>query len=117
MLCPRFFREKDSLENTLKKMHSGQIDRSNATAYKFTWGHTYYHELMHCDPVVSPKETWDFAYGACDVAKLAAKVGCKPGPFNGTNDASSILNGERFRLLVQAIPSQQRTSRWQHQRR
>ncbi|KAJ6596353.1 hypothetical protein DFH09DRAFT_1272819, partial [Mycena vulgaris] len=43
VLCPRFFEEKTSLESILNDMKSGRIDPTNATAYKFSWGHTYYH--------------------------------------------------------------------------
>jgi hypothetical protein len=37
VLCPRFFAEKDSLFRTLAKMNIGDIDKNNASAYKFTW--------------------------------------------------------------------------------
>ncbi|KAH0564839.1 hypothetical protein GP486_001775 [Trichoglossum hirsutum] len=57
VLCPRFFAEKDSLDHTLAQMNTGLISKTNASAYKFTWGHTYYHELMHLDPVVAPFES------------------------------------------------------------
>ncbi|KAI9858577.1 MAG: hypothetical protein M1813_007382 [Trichoglossum hirsutum] len=92
VLCPRFFAEKDSLMHTLAKMDHGTINRNNTSAYKFTWGHTYYHELMHLDPVVAGEETWDAAYGACNVAKLAKANGCKTGPFPGAAYFQNAFN-------------------------
>ncbi|KAH0556823.1 hypothetical protein GP486_005387 [Trichoglossum hirsutum] len=39
VLCPRFFAEKDSLYHTLAKMNTGAIAKTNASSYKYTWGH------------------------------------------------------------------------------
>lgn len=97
VLCPRLFAEKDSLFHTIAQMGQGMIDKTTASSYKFTWGHTYYHELMHLDPLVSPKETWDPAYGACKVADLAKKSGCqeKLYPKPRSEKWSSLLNGRQ----------------------
>ncbi|KAL9064470.1 MAG: hypothetical protein Q9161_008845 [Pseudevernia consocians] len=100
VLCPRFFAEKTSLVETLTQMKNGRIDPANATAYKFTWGHTIYHELMHLDPVIANKEVWDVTYGACNVAKLAKQNGCAGGSWPGWNPkrgaASSLNNADSW---------------------
>ena len=80
VLCPRFFREKTSLESILYDMNNGKKSASNASEYKFSWGHTIYHELMHLDPVIAAEEVWDVTYGACTVAKLANQNGCNYSP-------------------------------------
>ncbi|GAW18448.1 hypothetical protein ANO14919_079240 [Xylariales sp. No.14919] len=77
VLCPRFFAEKDSLFHTMAQMNLGLIDKANASAYKYTWGHTIYHELMHLDPVVATEPVGDTSYGACDSSKLADFYGPK----------------------------------------
>ncbi|KAI0537847.1 hypothetical protein GGR58DRAFT_501762 [Xylaria digitata] len=77
VLCPRFFAEKDSLFRTLSQMNLGLIDKANASAYKYTWGHTIYHELMHLDPVVATEPVGDIEYGACNSSRLASAYGAK----------------------------------------
>ena len=81
-------------------MRDGRIDPTNATAYKFTWGHTIYYELMHLDPVIAAEEVWDVTYGACNVAKLAKQNGCAGGSWPGWNPkrgaASSLNNADSW---------------------
>ena len=87
-------------------MKNGDIDPTNATAYKFTWGHTIYHELMHLDPVIANEEVWDVTYGACNVAKLAKQNGCAGGSWPGWNpkrgSASSLNNADSWTYFADA---------------
>ena len=76
VLCPRFFNEKYALEEILKNITDGTLDRYDAQNYKKAWGFTYIHELMHLDPIIADKEVWDVAYGSCDVAKIAYQNRC-----------------------------------------
>ena len=80
VLCPRFFKEKRSLESLLKDIKDGKEDGNNPDTYKKAWGHTIYHELTHLDPVVAAKEVWDPAYYACPARKLANQNGCSYNP-------------------------------------
>ncbi|KAI9680521.1 MAG: hypothetical protein M1817_003961 [Caeruleum heppii] len=106
VLCPRFFSEKNSLFRTLARMDDGQIDKSNASAYKFTWGHTYFHELMHLYPVVAEFDVKDHGYGACRVASLAASSGCTPRDWDNGDQviagASSLTNADSWTFFADA---------------
>jgi hypothetical protein len=66
------------LEYILYHIKMGDKDQNNASEYKFSWGHTIYHELAHLDPVIAGFETFDPAYRACPAAKLANQNGCSP---------------------------------------
>jgi hypothetical protein len=81
VLCPRFFREKYALEEILKNMTDGTLDRNDPQNYKKSWGFTYVHELTHLDPVITKKEAWDPAYGSCGARKIAYQNRCS-GPIN-----------------------------------
>lgn len=103
LLCDRFFNEKTSLESILHDMSTGAKEGSNASEYKFSWGHTIYHELMHLNPVISNEEVWDPAYGACPVAKLANQNGCSgnilwtpPRWDNDNGDPHSLINADSW---------------------
>lgn len=80
VLCPRFFQEKTSLDSILNDMSNGRKKPENASEYKFSWGHTIYHELMHLDPVIANEEVWDISYDACEIAKIANQNGCNYTP-------------------------------------
>ena len=111
MLCPRFFQEKSSLEAILYDMNDGKESASNASEYKFSWGHTIYHELMHLDPVIAAEEVWDFTYGACTVAKLANPNGCSgspvlwdpPGWNSARGDPHSLINADSWAFFASGV--------------
>lgn len=111
LLCPRFFDEKTSLESILHDMKEGQKQASNASEYKFSWGHTIYHELMHLDPVIANEEVWDVAYGACPVAKLANQNGCSyspvlwdpPGWKPKRGDPHSLINADSWAFFASGV--------------
>ena len=84
-------------------MNIGEIDRNNGSAYKFTWGHTYYHELMHLDPVVASEQTYDPVYGACDIADLAAQNGCEKKPYKYWGEWSSLLNADSWAQFASTV--------------
>jgi len=108
LLCPRFFNEKTSLESILYDMNTGHKDASNASEYKFSWGHTIYHELMHLNPVIANEEVWDVAYGACLAAKLANLNACNYNPvyWNPPNwksargEPHSLINAESWAFFA-----------------
>jgi hypothetical protein len=111
VLCPRFFNEKTSLESILHDMKSGNKLASNASEYKFSWGHTIYHELMHLDPVIANEAVWDVAYGACPVAKLANQNGCSrkpviwnpPGWDSKKGDPHSLINADSWAFFASGV--------------
>lgn len=80
VLCPRFFKEKKSLEALLKDIKDGKEDGDDPNTYKKAWAHTIYHELTHMDPVIAQKEVWDPAYYGCPARKLANQNGCAYDP-------------------------------------
>ncbi|KAL8650903.1 MAG: hypothetical protein Q9226_004946 [Calogaya cf. arnoldii] len=84
VLCPRFFKEKKSLEALLKDIKDGKEDGYDPNTYKKAWGHTIYHELTHLDPVIAWKEVWDPAYYSCPARKLANQNGCAYNPVGWT---------------------------------
>lgn len=108
VLCPRFFQEKNSLESILHDMNDGKKSASNASEYKFSWGHTIYHELMHLDPVIAAEEVWDATYGACTVAKLANVNGCSnsqapwipPGWKSERGDPHTLINADSWAFFA-----------------
>lgn len=110
LLCPRFFNEKTSLESILHDMSTGAKEGSNASEYKFSWGHTIYHELMHLDLVIANEEVFDAAYGACPVAKLANQNGCSgdinwtpPNWNNEDGDPHSMLNADSWAFFASGV--------------
>jgi len=111
LLCPRFFNEKTSLESLLHDMTTGHKEASNATEYKFSWGHTIYHELMHLDPVIANEEVWDVQYGACPVAKLANQNGCSYSPYlwkppgwdSKHGDPHSLINADSWAFFASGV--------------
>lgn len=117
LLCPRFFNEKTSLESILHDMSTGQKDATNASEYKFSWGHTIYHELMHLDPVIANEEVWDVAYGACPVAKLANLNACNynpvywnpPGWDSKHGDPHSLINADSWAFFASGVFLQKAT--------
>ena len=112
VLCPRFFEEKTSLESILADMNSGRKQASNASEYKFSWGHTIYHELMHLSPVIASEVVDDVVYGACPVAKLANQNGCSGSPviwippgWNVTKkgDPQSMINADSWSFFASGV--------------
>ncbi|MCJ1247583.1 hypothetical protein MMC30_004798 [Trapelia coarctata] len=104
VFCQRFFNEKTSLAETFAKMERKEIDPTDASVLKLTWAHTYYHELMHLDPLVAVKETWDPAYDACECERLARDRGCKKGSWKAANgkkwDTSTLLNADSWAMFA-----------------
>ena len=110
VLCPRFFEEKTSLEYILYHTTFGDKDENNATEYKFSWGHTIYHELAHADPVIAGFETFDPAYRACDVAKLAYQNGCSgdirwvpKGWTSKTKKPNTLINADSYAFFASGV--------------
>lgn len=111
VLCPRFFNEKTSLESILHDMNSGVKSASNASEYKFSWGHTIYHELMHLDPVIAAEEVWEVTYGACTVVKLANQNGCSGSPIlwnplgwnSNRGDPHSLINADSWAFFASGV--------------
>ncbi|KAL8671349.1 MAG: hypothetical protein Q9168_004159 [Polycauliona sp. 1 TL-2023] len=109
VLCPRFFKEKQSLESLLKDIKDGKADGDDPNTYKKAWGHTIYHELTHLDPVIAQKEVWDPAYYGCPVAKLANQNGCSYNPVSwhppkwdekAHGPAHSLINGDSWAFFA-----------------
>ncbi|KAL8999978.1 MAG: hypothetical protein Q9169_001223 [Polycauliona sp. 2 TL-2023] len=109
VLCPRFFKEKQSLESLLKDIKDGKEDGENPNTYKKAWGHTIYHELTHLDPVIAQNEVWDPAYYGCPVAKLANQNGCAYNPVSWHppkwdekrhGSAHSLINGDSWAFFA-----------------
>lgn len=92
-------------------MNNGKKSASNASEYKFSWGHTIYHELMHLDPVIAAEEVWDVTYGACTVAKLANQNGCNyspvlwdpPGWKSERGDPHSLINADSWAFFASGV--------------
>ncbi|KAL8891285.1 MAG: hypothetical protein Q9215_001698 [Flavoplaca cf. flavocitrina] len=109
VLCPRFFKEKRSLESLLKDIKDGKEDGDDPNTYKKAWAHTIYHELTHLDPVIARKEVWDPAYYGCPAAKLANQNGCsytgevwKPPKWNEEEHgpAHTLINGDSWAFFA-----------------
>ena len=92
-------------------MNTGKKSASNASEYKFSWGHTIYHELMHLDPVIAAEEVWDVTYGACPVAKLGNQNGCSynpvlwnpPGWNPQRGDPHSLINADSWAFIASGV--------------
>ncbi|KAL9023857.1 MAG: hypothetical protein Q9196_006927 [Gyalolechia fulgens] len=109
VLCPRFFKEKRSLESLLKDIKDGKEDGDNPDTYKKAWGHTIYHELTHMDPVIAWTEVWDPAYYACPARKLANQNGCAYDPVgwhpprwdeNAHGPAHTLINADSWAFFA-----------------
>lgn len=71
-----FLQRKYSLEEILKNMTDGTLDRYDPDNYKKAWGFTFVHELVHLDPIIAEKVVDDVAYYSCDTRKIAYQNRC-----------------------------------------
>lgn len=86
------------------------MDAYNASEYKFSAGHTIYHELSHTNPVIAGFQVLDPAYRDCKAAKLAYWNGCS-GPIrwnpddwdNSTGLANTLINADSYAFFASAV--------------